>query len=258
MYSNISFGNYYPNDSALHRMNPIIKLLNFIITIVLLTLSMNLYTNIFLFTLVVILMLLSFVPFIFYFNAFYTFRYIYILIFVICFLSGFSLQNSIIYVVKCITIIEYLFVIVYTTTENELNTSIRILLFPLRLLFINTRALSIFITDIIKFFPMYTEVNRKVLKSAESRGIKNDSIIDRFISNIKLLKNKIRLTNNQIKENRRYEKSKLFSYKKKRINYRKYKLGFYDIMITLFHIAIIIMYLMERGYLNEILNRLNL
>ena len=258
MYSNISFGNYYPNDSALHRMNPIIKLLNFIITIVLLILSMNLYTNVFLLILVVILMLLSFVPFIFYFNAFYTFRYIYILIFVICFLSGLSLQNSIIYVIKNVIVIEYLFVLVYTTTENELTTSIRKLLFPLRLLFINTRALSIWLTDIIKFFPMYTEVNRKILKSAESRGIKNDSLIGRFISNIKLLKNKIRLTINQIKESKRYEKSKLFSYKKKRINYKRYKLGFYDIIITLFHIGIIIMYLMEKGYLNEILSRINI
>ena len=258
MYSNISFGNYYPNDSALHRMNPIIKLLNFIITIVLLILSMNLYTNVFLLILVVILMLLSFVPFIFYFNAFYTFRYIYILIFVICFLSGLSLQNSIIYVIKSVIVIEYLFVLVYTTTENELTTSIRKLLFPLRLLFINIRALSIWLTDIIKFFPMYTEVNRKILKSAESRGIKNDSLIGRFISNIKLLKNKIRLTINQIKESKRYEKSKLFSYKKKRINYKRYKLGFYDIIITLFHIGIIIMYLMEKGYLNEILSRINI
>ena len=258
MYSNISFGNYYPNDSALHRMNPIIKLLNFIITIVLLILSMNLYTNVFLLILVVILMLLSFVPFIFYFNAFYTFRYIYILIFVICFLSGLSLQNSIIYVIKSVIVIEYLLVLVYTTTENELTTSIRKLLFPLRLLFINTRALSIWLTDIIKFFPMYTEVNRKILKSAESRGIKNDSLIGRFISNIKLLKNKIRLTINQIKESKRYEKSKLFSYKKKRINYKRYKLGFYDIIITLFHIGMIIMYLMEKGYLNEILSRINI
>ena len=258
MYSNISFGNYYPNDSALHRMNPIVKLLNFIITIVLLILSMNLYTNVFLFALVIILMLLSFVPFMFYFNAFYTFRYIYILIFVICFLLGVSLQNSIIYVVKSIIVIEYLFILVYTTTENEINSSIRKLLFPLRLLFINTRVLSIWLTNIIKFFPMYTEINRKILKSAESRGIKNDSIIGRFISNTKLFKNKIRLTINQIKESRRYAKSKLFSYKKKRINYRRYKLGFYDIIITLFHVGIIIMYLMERGYLNEIFSRINL
>ena len=258
MYSNISFGNYYPNDSALHRMNPVIKLLNFIITIVLLILSMNLYTNIFLLTLVVILMLLSFIPFVFYFNAFYTFRYLYILIFVICILLGLSLQNSLIYVTKAFIIIEYLFVLVYTTTENELNSAIRILLFPLRILFINTRALSIIITNIIKFFPMYTEVNRRVLKSAESRGIKNDSIINAFISNIKLFRNKLRLTINQIKENKRYEKSKLFTYKKKRVNYRRYKFGFYDIMITLFHIAIIVMYLIERGYLNEILNRINL
>ena len=171
MYSNISFGNYYPNDSALHRMNPIIKLLNFIITIVLLILSMNLYTNVFLLILVVILMLLSFVPFMFYFNAFYTFRYIYILIFIICFLLGVSLQDSIIYVVKSIIVIEYLFVLVYTSTEEEVTSSIRILLFPLRLLFINTRALSIWITNAIKFFPMYTEINRRVLKSAELKMI---------------------------------------------------------------------------------------
>ena len=79
-----------------------------------------------------------------------------------------------------------------------------------------------------------------------------------MISNIKLFKNKLRLTIYQIKESRRYAKSKLFTYKKKRINHRKYKLGFYDIIITLFHLGIVIMYLMERGYLNEVLSRINI
>ena len=77
MYSKNSFGNFYPVDSSIHRLNPVVKFLNFIITIVLIIISMSLKVHIFLFALVAIMTLLSFVPTKFYFKTFYSFRYIY-------------------------------------------------------------------------------------------------------------------------------------------------------------------------------------
>ena len=39
MYSRNSFGSFYPVDSSVHRLNPVVKLFNFIIAILLMILS---------------------------------------------------------------------------------------------------------------------------------------------------------------------------------------------------------------------------
>ena len=79
MYSRNSFGSFYPVDSSVHRLNPVVKLFNFIVAILLIILSDSLYINLFLFSLVLCMELLSFVPFKYYFRTFWSFRYIYIL-----------------------------------------------------------------------------------------------------------------------------------------------------------------------------------
>ena len=84
MYSRNSFGSFYPVDSSVHRLNPVVKLFNFIVAILLIILSDSLYINLFLFSLVLCMELLSFVPFKYYFRTFWSLRYIYILILFIC------------------------------------------------------------------------------------------------------------------------------------------------------------------------------
>lgn len=70
MYSRNSFGSYYPIDSSVHRLNPIIKLIDFLIIIFLVIFCNSLYINLFMLGLVIIMMLLSFVPLKFYMNTF--------------------------------------------------------------------------------------------------------------------------------------------------------------------------------------------
>ena len=73
MYSRNSFGSYYPIDSTIHRLNPIFKLINFIIMILLMILCKSLTIHIFAFLLVLIMLLLSLVPFRYYFDTFWCF-----------------------------------------------------------------------------------------------------------------------------------------------------------------------------------------
>ena len=78
MYSRNSFGSYYPINSTIHRLNPVMKLINFVIAILILLLSNNLQINIFVLALTFVMMLLSYVPFKYYFNTFWSLRYIYL------------------------------------------------------------------------------------------------------------------------------------------------------------------------------------
>ena len=68
MYSRNSFGSYYPVNSIIHKLNPVIKLFNFLIVIVLIILSNSIYVNSFILGLLIIMMLLSYVPFNYYFK----------------------------------------------------------------------------------------------------------------------------------------------------------------------------------------------
>ena len=43
MQSRNAFGSFYPVDSAVHRLNPVVKLINFILCIIVLSLTNNLY-----------------------------------------------------------------------------------------------------------------------------------------------------------------------------------------------------------------------
>ena len=80
MYSRNSFGSYYPIDSTMHKLNPIVKLINFLLAILLMILSSSLYLHGFLMLLVFIMTLLTFVPFRYYVNTLWALRYIYIII----------------------------------------------------------------------------------------------------------------------------------------------------------------------------------
>ena len=119
MYSRNSFGSFYPVDSSVHRLNPVVKLFNFIVAILLIILSDSLYINLFLFSLVLCMELLSFVPFKYYFRTFWSLRYIYILILFICAYFRLSITESFIYIIKLITAVEYLNILAFTTSPSE-------------------------------------------------------------------------------------------------------------------------------------------
>ena len=48
MYSRNSFGSFYPVDSMIHKLNPVVKIINFVIMIILLILCDSLAINVFL------------------------------------------------------------------------------------------------------------------------------------------------------------------------------------------------------------------
>ena len=119
MYSRSSFGSYYPIDSIIHRLNPVVKIVNFVLMLIVLIVSKSLYTNLFLLGLIFVMSLLSYVPFRYYFNTFWFLRYIYILIAFICAYFDQSLQTCMIYIIKLVVLVEYINIIAYTTSPSE-------------------------------------------------------------------------------------------------------------------------------------------
>lgn len=257
MYSKNSFGNFYPVDSSIHRLNPVVKFINFILTIVLICITMSLRIHIFLIVLVIVMLLLSFVPTRFYFKSFYSLRYIYILIAFICASFGLSLEVTIVYLLKLIIIVEYLNLIIYTTSPSELNYGMEKIVRTFNIFGFNISTLIVDITNTIRFIPLVITTESKVLKSQSSRGIdyNNSDILGKAYALISAYKNILRLSFKRNKQIRKNEEIRLFSTRKKRTNYRTNKFGFYDLIFFLFHITIVLAYIVEGGYFNEILNK---
>lgn len=260
MYSKNSFGSFYPVDSALHRLNPVVKIINFIIAVIVLIISMNLQTNLFMFALVFIMSLLSFVPTRFYFKVFYSMRYIYIFVILLCYFLGLSLQTTVIYLLKIISLVEYLFILIYTTSPSELNYGIEKLLNTFNILGLNMAVISVKVTRFIKFIPLLIITENKILKSQSSRGIdyNHSDIFGRYYAIFKSYLNTIRLTYRKSKDIKRNEEVRLFSVRRHRTNYRLKRIGFYDIIFFLFHVGVVVSLLVERGVLSEILTKFNI
>ncbi len=251
MYSRNSFGSYYPIDSIIHRLNPVMKLLCFILMVVLLILSNSIYVNAFSLLLVFVMSLLSFVPFKYYFNTFWALRYIYILIAFICAYFGTDLETCVVYLIKLVCIIEYLNILAYTTSPSESIYGIEKFLSLFNFLYLPVSKLAFRINSILRYIPLLLTVEYKALKAASSRGIdyEHSNIITRYGVLFKIHSNVRRLTKFRNRETAFSSSLRLYDIKQYRTNYRTNKVSFNDIFFLLFHIALIATYLVESGIL---------
>ena len=254
MYSRDSFGSYYPVDSCIHRLNPVIKVINFLIIIILTILSLSTYINIFMLLLVIIMMLLSFVPFKYYLRTFYALRYVYVLIALLCYYFNTSLELCLVYISKVIVVVEYLNIIAYTTSPSENIYGIEKFLSLFNFLYLPVSKVAFKINSILRYFPLYLTVKYKTLKASTSRGIdyNNLNMFKRFTSSFKLRRNIRRLTKYKNDEINTCSELRLYDIGKYRTNYRTNKVGFYDIFFLLFHVVLMYAYLVEGGLLWDI------
>lgn len=249
MYSRSSFGSYYPIDSIIHRLNPVVKIVNFVLMLIVLIVSKSLYTSLFLLGLIFVMSLLSYVPFRYYFNTFWFLRYIYILIAFICAYFDQSLQTCMIYIIKLVVLVEYINIIAYTTSPSESAYGIEKFLSNFNFLFLKLSKISFRINNILRYYPNLLTVRGKAYKAAASRGIDyyNTDIINRSLIFMKLQFSVKRLHDYKNKMTHINNNLKLFSLKTYRTNYRTNKVSFNDIFFLIFHLLLIYTCIIEAG-----------
>lgn len=251
MYSRNSFGSYYPISSTIHKLNPIMKLINFIITILVLLLSNNLQINIFVLVLTIIMMILSYVPFKYYFNTFWSLRYIYLFLIFFLYSLGINFNDTVCYLIKLIVVIEYLNILAFTTSPSESVYGIERFLSMFNFLMIPVNKIAIKINSILRYFPLLLVVNYKTIKAQSSRGIDyyNSNIFGRGYVFMNLLSNSLRLTKAKSKEINYASELKLYNDKRYRTNYETNRVGFNDIFFFMFHLALLYACVVEKGLL---------
>ena len=249
MQSNKFFGSFYPVESSIHNLNPVIKFICLFLFLIPLIGSMSLKLHIVILFFIIMLIYSSNVPLRFYFDMLYGLRYIYIIILFALASKGISQETAIVVLIKVTCFIEYLSLIFYTTSPSELKYGIEKTLKPFNLFNFNLGKISNILINIITFFPLLFTTEYTVLKSAASRGLDyfHSDIIARFNVLISSFKNNLRLTLEKMKMIKFASELRMYNVSKFRTNLRTNKAGFLDFIILSVHIVFIASYVIEKG-----------
>ena len=185
MFTNITIGKYIYKDSLIHKINPLIKIIT-ILLILISSMFFNLIQNIVLLLLIILMIYLSKIDKKTYIKNIYGFRYFIIGILVIYILSRLSIIVILNNIIKIIINLLVTSILLYTTTINELNYGLNILLKPLKYLKVNYNKISIIIIITIKFIFMVFEEADKLFKAFKNRGLKFNGNIKTKIDKISM------------------------------------------------------------------------
>ena len=202
MLKDITFGQYYESRSVLHRTDPRIKIILMILLIVFVFLAKNMYSLAFSAVAVIIMLLVSKVPFKMYLknmkvilpvliftaiiNLFYGEGEALFRIWKIEITTG-GVYKSVFMAVRIALLIFISSLLTYTTTPNDLTDAIESLLSPLKYIGLRSvvHTLAMMMTIALRFIPTLIEEAEKIMNAQKARGADLES--GGLISRIKAL-----------------------------------------------------------------------
>ncbi len=200
MIKDITFGQYYPTDSFIHRLDPRFKSIVLLLLIVLLFVCKGFLSLGILTLFVFSILLLSKVPLKLYFknikailpviiltsilNLFYTKGGYEISLFWGISIWSQGITRAIFMALRIFTLIILSSVLTYTTTPNDITDAIERLLSPLRYVGLDTavHTLSMMMTIALRFVPTLIDETDKIMNAQKARGadLESGSIVKRI------------------------------------------------------------------------------
>lgn len=203
MISDITFGQYFPSNSAIHKMDPRIKFLLMIFIIVFVFLSSSILTMSLSCALVIFVMACSKIPFRLYFknlkailpiliftaliNSIYIKEGIVLVDWWIINITSGGIYRALFMALRITLLIFISATLTYTTTPNDLTDGIERLCFPLKFIGLSTvvHILTMMMTIALRFIPTLIEETQKIMNAQKARGADIES--GGFISRVKAL-----------------------------------------------------------------------
>lgn len=260
MYSRTTLGNYYPIKSIIHKLNPVNKIICLVLFILFIMFSMSLKLHFVLFAFLALVMLLSNVPFRFYFNILFSLRYILVILIILLLMFTITPDLVTVIVLKILMTVILVSVLTFTTSPSELAYGIEKFIKPFNLFNINFSKLIQIKVNAIRFIPTFITTQYSVLKAVEARGINYSysNLLSRFHVKRKMFGSVYALTKRKFKNIKNEAMLRMFNYKKYRTNYKVNKFGFYDLVYTFVFLSVLYVHMHERGIIDALLVKLNL
>lgn len=185
MISDITIGQYLPGNSVIHKLDPRVKILLLIVSIVILFVANNLAAFAFLVLVTLLYIWLTKIPFKLYVRGL---RPLFI---IICFtavinlftgsgeplvtfwifkITSAGIQNAVSMVVRIMLLVITTTMLTYTTSPVVLTSGVERLLSPLAKIKIPVHEFSMMITIALRFIPTLLEETEKIINAQKARG----------------------------------------------------------------------------------------
>ncbi len=249
MLDNKYFTSFYPVNSSIHKLNPVIKILCFLLMLVPIIASSDISLHLIMLFAVIYLLYSSKVPFRFYFDTVYSLRFILLIVVLLLAFKDFYMENAACIIIKIVLVMLYLSMMFYTTSPSELKYGIEKILSPFNLFNINISPLINASVNALVFFPNLFITEKRVLVSASSRGVDyfHTDIISRFYALMLSFKNTFRLARERNKKVIFSASLKGYSTHKYRTNLRTNKVTFNDVFMIVLFVGFIAFYVWQRS-----------
>ncbi len=184
MLNNIKITKYYNTKSIIHTMHPLAKLICLILFTVATFLINDIMPLTILLSISIIILMLSNVPWHYYFKQLWLMKILIIFIIIINLIIRVPINNSLYMIFKIILIVIYSSIYIFTTTPKETTYALQTFLSPLKIFKINSNRIAFTISLALRFIPIIFEQGNKILKAQASRGIdfNNSKLKDKFLA----------------------------------------------------------------------------
>lgn len=207
MLNDFTFGQFFPIDSLIHRLDPRTKLLATLLAIILIFVTQNIWALLFVAVAVFAIIFISKIPFKMYLknikfilpiillttviNLFYIKDGNLILSFWIIKITDYGIYRSVFMGVRVILLILISAVLTYTTSPNDITDGLERLFSPLRFIGLGkaVHTITMMMTIALRFIPTLIEETVKIMNAQKARGadFENGKLKDKIKAVIPIL-----------------------------------------------------------------------
>ena len=189
--NNVVFGQYYPTNSVLHRLDPRVKILAVIAYIVTVFFAVDYTMYVALFLFVVVVSLVAKIPLK---TLFRTIRTIIFLVLITSAINLFFTKGEVLWVhwkfisiykegvehaiklaMRLILLMLFPSILTLTTTPMELTDAIESLMSPLKLIKVPVHAIALIMSIALRMIPILMEETNKIMLAQKARGADFDT-----------------------------------------------------------------------------------
>lgn len=243
MLNEMCIGRYYSKNSKIHQMNPVSKIISFLLIILLIIVSSDII-------LIVPVMLLLFtisashIPKRLYLETLNNIKTILILLLI--FFLIFGPLTSVVLTIKITSIILFLTILTLTTPTTEIIYGLEKVLYPLNRFKIKTNVLALNIGLSLKFLPCFIDSRNNILNSQITRGINYKSSLKNYIKSTRnMLPPALKIAKTKHKNIKNSMYMRLYSIDKQRCNFRMNNWQIFDTIIIVVITLLLIITLLK-------------
>ncbi len=239
MLNDIVFGRYYFRDSKIHSMNPNAKMICVLLFVMFNLLISSMPVALFMVGFTFLFIFFTNIHVKEYIKGLYQVRFLVIFLFVINIILNADMMETLIVIIRLLSLLLYTMVLTFTTKPNDLNNSLVFVMTPLKIFKVPINKIASLISISLKFIPMIFVQASTILKAQACRGMKTSSIKDKVGTTKNMLIPLIILTLKRAEELGVSLEMKLYNYDKRNFKSdRQY--NFFDYYLVSMHLLIVL------------------